>query len=78
MEFLPVKYTIGKIPDPVAQADDPAVTGYADIKGEVTVSEQEVFDGRVPLQFFTGKLNLVLLILPMEGPDGPGFDSAFP
>ena len=77
MEFLPIKNTIGEIPDPVAQAYDPAVIGNADVEGEVTVPENEVFDGGILFQLLSGKLHLVFPVSFGKGTDGSGFVTAF-
>ncbi len=76
LEFLPVVNTIGIIPDPVAQTDDPAVIGNADVEREVTVTEYEVFDGGILFQFLPGKLYLVFPVSLGKGTDGPMFLAA--
>ena len=76
MEILPVKDTVGKVADPVAQADDPAVVGNANVEGEVTVAEYEVFDGGILFQFLPGKLHLVFPVSSGKSTDGPVFFTA--
>ena len=76
LEFLPVKYPVSEVPDPVAQADDAAVVGNIYVEGQVAVAKDEVFDGGIFFQFLSGKLHLVLPVSSHKGTNGPGFLAA--
>jgi hypothetical protein len=67
VKLLTVENAVGKVADPVSQADYMAVFGDTDVKGDVTVTEYKIFNVRVLYQLLLGKLDLMFIFLAQEG-----------